>query len=198
MARTLRIGGGAGFTGDRIGPAVDLVERGELDYLVLECLAERTIALGQQRRLQDPTTGYDQRLDSWVRALAPALSRHPTRLVSNFGSANPAAAGERIRDLCGDLDVAVLLGDDVLGQIDPGAPAHEDGRPLEEHGEIVSANAYLGADALLGALATGARVVVTGRVADPSLFVAPLADAFDWDLSDWNLISTRRGPSPRR
>jgi hypothetical protein len=55
MARTLRVGGGAGFAWDQIGPAVDLVERGELDYLVLECLAERTIALGQQRRLQDPT-----------------------------------------------------------------------------------------------------------------------------------------------
>ena len=123
MGGTLRIGGGAGFAGDRIEPAVDLVERGELDYLVLECLAERTIALGQQRRLQDPTAGYDQRLDSWIRALAPALGRHPTRLVSNFGSANPAAAGERIRELCDDLgaplDVAVLLGDDVLGRIDP-------------------------------------------------------------------------------
>ena len=192
MAGALRIGGGAGFAGDRIGPAVDLVERGELDFLVLECLAERTIALGHQRRLQDPTAGYDQRLDSWIRALAPALSRHGTRLVSNFGSANPAAAGQRIRDLCDDLgvalDVAVLLGDDVLGQIDPRAPAHEDGRPLEEHGELVSANAYLGADALLAALRTGARVVVTGRVADPSLFVAPLADAFDWDLGDWDLI----------
>jgi hypothetical protein len=78
--------------------------------------------------------------------------------------------------------VAVVTGDDVLDRVDLDAPAWETGRPLRSHGEIVSANAYLGADALLPALA--ADVVITGRVADPSLFVAPLAGRLGWDLDD--------------
>jgi hypothetical protein len=184
----LRIGAGAGFAGDRIAPAVELAERGALDWLVLECLAERTIALGQQRRLRDPALGYEERLDAWIEALGPALAERPVRLMTNFGAANPEAAGVRIRELC-DLDVAVLTGDDVLDRIDPRAPADEDGLALEEHGALVSANAYLGVAALLGAVATGAQVVVTGRVADPSLFLAPLVARFGWGLADWDLLA---------
>jgi hypothetical protein len=192
----VRIGCGAGFAGDRIEPAVDLVRRGELDYLVMECLGERTIAIGQLSRMRDPEAGYDGLLDRRARALLPDLVATNTRLVTNFGSANPLAAGRRLVEIAAELgvaddaDVAVVTGDDVLDRLDLSSPAWEDGLPLAEHGDIVSAHAYIGADALLPGLATGARVVVAGRVADPSLSVAPLVHEFGWPFDDWGAMAT--------
>ncbi|WP_158847588.1 acyclic terpene utilization AtuA family protein [Saccharothrix deserti] len=184
--RTTRIGCGAGFSGDRIEPAEDLLRRGDLADLVLECLGERTVAQGQRRRLADPSLGYETRLPSRFTRLLPLAFRHGVRVVTNMGAANPLAAGRLTRTLLDSLGlggtVAVVTGDDVLAAVDLDAPAWETGRPLRSHGEIVSANAYLGADAVLPAL--GADVVITGRVADPSLFVAPVADRLGWDLSD--------------
>ena len=185
---TVRIGCGAGFAGDRLEPAVDLVDRGRLDDIVLECLAERTIALGQQRRLADPATGYDPRLVARFSRLLPLAVERGVRVLTNMGAANPLAAGNVTRELLdaagSTARVAVVTGDHVLDGLDLDAPALEDGRPLREHGELVSANAYLGADALLPALDAGAQVVITGRVADPSLFLAPLTHRFRADLDD--------------
>jgi hypothetical protein len=189
----MRIGSGAGFAGDRLEPAVDLAARAGLDDLVLECLAERTIALGQQRRLRDPALGYDPRLRSRFEPLLPVAAAHGVRVVTNMGAANPLAAGAVTRDLLAELGlrgkIAVVTGDDVLDRLDLRLPALEDGVPLVEHGAVVSANAYLGAGALLPALDTGANVVLTGRVADPSLFVAPLAHRLGWELDDWPRIA---------
>lgn len=91
----LRLGAGAGFQGDRIAPAVDLAERGKLDYLIFECLGERTIALAQQARSADPTKGYDPLLERRMRAVLPACVRNGTRIVTNMGAANPRAAAEK-------------------------------------------------------------------------------------------------------
>lgn len=184
----MRIGAGAGFAGDRIEPAVRLAEHGGLTDLVLECLAERTIALGQQRRLADPRAGYDPMLRARLAPLLPVALRRGVRVLTNMGAANPLAAGREVRALLDESGlggrVAVLTGDDVLDRLDLSAPALEDGRPLGEHGEVISANAYLGAGALLPALESGAQVVLTGRVADPALFLAPIADRLGWDLAD--------------
>ncbi|UQS24311.1 DUF1446 domain-containing protein [Amycolatopsis thermalba] len=184
----VRIGGGAGFAGDRFEPAEALARDGDLADLVLECLAERTIALGQQRRLADPSAGYDPRLVARFERLLPITAARGVRVITNMGAANPLAAGRVTADLADrlglGLGVAVLTGDDVLDRIDPAAPALETGRPLAAHGELVSANAYLGAEQILPALDTGAQVVLTGRVADPSLFTAPLAQRLGWDLRD--------------
>jgi len=193
MTKTVRLGGGAGFAGDRLDAPVDLAERGELDYLVLECLAERTIALAQLRRRRDPATGYDSRLHERVESLLPSLARRGVRLVSNFGAANPLAAADAIVDIARrmklPLKVAAVTGDDVLDALDLSAPTMETGAPLSSFGPVVSANAYLGAEALLPALATGADVVVAGRVADPSLFVAPLMHEFGWSLDDCDRLA---------
>ena len=188
MLDSVRIGSGAGFAGDRIQPAVDLVREGALDDLVLECLAERTIALAQQRRRADPSTGYDGRAAQWLRALLPVALDRGTRIVSNLGAANPLGAGRLAIDIAREIGlsckVAVVTGDEVLDALDLDSPCLEDGRPLNARGPVISANAYLGADAITPGLATGADVVLTGRVADPSLFLAPLADRLGWDLSD--------------
>jgi Acyclic terpene utilisation family protein AtuA len=193
MAATLRIGSGAGFSGDRLEPAVELLERGHLDVLALECLAERTIALAQLRRRKDPTLGYDPRLARRIEPLLPSLRKQGVRLLSNLGAANPLGAGDAIVALARKagvvVKVAVVTGDDVLDRIDPDERSLEGGLPLRSYGPLVSANAYLGTDALLPALATGADVVVTGRVADPSLFVAPIAQHYGIALDDWDRLA---------
>jgi acyclic terpene utilization AtuA family protein len=188
MSASVRIGSGAGFAGDRLEPAVELADRAGLADIVLECLAERTIALGQQRRLADPDAGYDPRLVARFQRLLPVAMARGVRVITNMGAANPLAAGRVTRDLLARLGstarVGVVTGDDVLARLDLDTPALEDGRPLRAHGEVVAANAYLGADAVVPALEAGVDVVVTGRVADPSLFLAPLAQRFGRDLGD--------------
>ena len=189
----LRIGGGAGFSGDRFEPAVVLAEQGDLDYLALECLAERTIALAQLRKQRNPAEGYDPLMKRRVEMLLPIIKCKGIKLVSNFGAANPLAAADAIvaiaRQQGLSIKVAVVTGDDVLDRISADYIVLETGRPVSELGELISANAYLGADALLPALASGADVVVAGRVADPSLFVAPIAHHFGWSTSELHRIA---------
>jgi hypothetical protein len=169
---------------------VILASQGELDYLGLECLAERTIALAQLRKLADPSAGYDPLLEKRLGALLPICVRNGVRIVTNMGAANPLAAGKKILSLAKSLQlkitVAVVSGDDVLSLLEPSMKTIEArGAPLCDYGQLVSANAYFGAEEILPALATGANVVITGRVADPSLFVAPLVHEFGWKLDDW-------------
>ncbi len=194
MLKTVRLGSGAGFAGDRIDAAVDLVRHGQLDDLILECLAERTIALAQLRRSSDSASGYDPLAEQRFRALLPETLPRGTRIISNLGAANPRMAGRLAIRIANELGlrcrVAVVTGDDVLDRIDPDTPALENGKPLSAHGPIISANAYLGADSLLEGLAAGADVVITGRVADPSLFVAPMIDRFGWSPDDKGLMAT--------
>lgn len=191
-----RIGSGAGYAGDRIDPAQALAEHGQLQALVFECLAERTIALAQLRRSRDPSHGYDPLLAERLRAVLPACLRQGTTILSNMGAANPLAAGAAALAVGRELGlprlrVAVVTGDDVLPWVRQHNPPLLDalaGGPAcaADLGErLVSANAYLGADALLPALATGADVVLTGRVADPALFLAPLMHHFGWAADDW-------------
>ncbi len=192
QAHFLRIGCGAGFSGDRIDPAVVLLEEAKLDYLVLECLAERTIALAQKRKIADPSKGYDPLLEKRVRSLMPLLKKNNTRLISNMGAANPVAAAEKIASIAKELGikikVAAVTGDDVFDRLSKGEIALETNEPLHQAGKLISANAYLGADALLPALQSDAAIIITGRVADPSLFVAPAVHEFGWDMNDYNLI----------
>lgn len=185
----LRIGCGAGFANDRIDAAVALAERVDLDYLALECLGERTVAFAQLRKLGNPKHGYDALLERRMEALLPILARKGTRLISNMGGANPLGAAEATvavaRRLGLKLKVAAVTGDDVLDRLDRSAPTMETEAHLSDIPEIVSANAYVGVEALLPALRSEAQVVLAGRVADPSLFLAPMVHRFGWALDDW-------------
>jgi hypothetical protein len=194
----LRIGAGSSFADDRIAPAADLAERGGLDYLVFECLAERTVARENQSRRKDPEKGYTPRLLDRIGAVLPACVRNGVRIVSNMGAANPPAAARLVHRHAREqglegVDCAVLLGDDVTERVrrQPGLALMESGAPLESLlPKMVSANAYLGADAVCRALATGARIVLTGRVADPSLFLAPAIHHFGWAYDDWPQLAS--------
>ena len=190
--KPFRIGSGAGYSGDRIDPAQDLAERGQLDALVFECLAERTIALAQLRRSADPQLGYDPLLKERMRAVLPACHAQGVTIITNMGAANPLAAGHAVLDVARELGlaalkVAVVEGDDVLQWMrDHDVPLMESDQTVRcLDGNLISANAYLGADALLPALRSGADVVIAGRVADPSLFLAPLMHHFGWAADDW-------------
>jgi hypothetical protein len=187
-ADVLRIGSGAGFAGDRLEPAVILAERGGLQYLGLECLAERTIALAQLRKLKEPGEGYDVLLARRMELLLPVIKKKGVRLITNMGAANPVAAADLIVEIARrrklDIKVAAVTGDDVLKLMRPTDRVLETGGPLSAYKWLVSANAYLGVDALLPALATGADIIITGRVADPSLFLAPAAYEYGWQPDD--------------
>jgi hypothetical protein len=192
MKEKIRIGCGAGFSGDRLEPGLILTEKGKLDYLVLECLAERTIALAQKRKQQDPNAGYDVLLERRIESLLPLLLQHKTRLITNMGAANPLAGAKKILEIANKLGlkvkVAVVLGDDVFDQLSGQELSMEGHKPLNSYGKLVSANAYLGVDAILPALATDAHIILTGRVADPSLFLAPMIHELGWDKENADLM----------
>lgn len=168
------IGGGAGFAGDRVEPAVALAASGQVDAVVLECLAERTLVPGLRARRTNPDAGADPRLRRRLTPLLPAAKANGCRIISNLGAANPAAAARQIATLAGELGckgmrVAGVLGDDVLHLRDEIAWE----RPVD--GDLLGAHAYLGTGGLIEAVEGGADVVVTGRVADSALFAAELA-----------------------
>lgn len=190
MNRTIRIGAGAGFAGDRIEPAIELVEHGDLDFLVFECLAERTIALAQAARRADAAAGFDPLLLNRMRRVLPAAHARGVRIVTNAGAANPIAAATAVAALARDmgitrLNVAAVTGDDVLDYIvTHDLPLIDRAGRTGDLAGVISASAYLGAEPIMDALAQGADVVITGRVGDPALFLGPLAHAFGWSLDD--------------
>lgn len=195
--RAVRIGAGASFADDRIAPAVELAERGELDYLAFECLAERTVARENQSRLKNPKLGYTPRLMDRMSVVLPVALRNGVKIITNMGAANPIAAVELVHDFAqkegvGPLHSAVVLGDDITDLLrkQPGLRLMESGAPLEELlPRMVSANAYLGADVIVRGLATGAQLVVTGRVADPSLYLAAAMHHYGWSYDDLERIA---------
>src|ERR1700739_4735542 len=174
--RTIRIGSGAGSSGDRIEPAVELAEKGDIDYLVFECLGERTVALAQQARLKNPDAGYDPLLEERMRAVLPLCAAKGIKIVTNMGAANPEAAAKKTAEIARALGlpalkIAAVVGDDVLDACKQGdLPILEFPGSIKKLGNrIVSANAYLGAEPIVQALSAGADIVITGRASDPAL-----------------------------
>jgi Acyclic terpene utilisation family protein AtuA len=193
--KTIRIGAGAGYSGDRIEPAVDLAERGALSDLVFECLAERTIALAQQARRSDPDAGYDPLLADRFNAVLRPCAANGVKIITNMGAANPSGAAHAVTRIAREmglpgLKIAAVSGDDVMETVrSRDLPLVEtQGRVGDVADRMVSANAYLGAGPIVEALAGGADVVVTGRVSDPALFLAPLMHEFEWAADDWDRL----------
>ena len=193
--RTIRIGSGAGYSGDRIEPAIELAEKGDIQYLVFECLGERTVALAQQARMKNPDSGYDPLLEERMRAVLPLCAAKGIKIVTNMGAANPEAAARKTADIARSLGlsalkIAAIVGDDVLDACKDGdLPIMEfDGTIRQLGNRLLSANAYLGAEPMAQALTAGADIVITGRASDPALFLAPMIHAFGWAMDDWNLL----------
>ncbi|SDQ97512.1 acyclic terpene utilization AtuA family protein [Flagellimonas zhangzhouensis] len=195
MKNKIRIGSGAGYSGDRIDPAVELIKKGNLDYIVFECLAERTIALAQLQKMQNSTLGYDPLLEERMKACLPDCVSNNVKLISNMGAANPIAAAKKTVEIAqnlglSNLKIAAVFGDDVKSMLDFESQTFlESGDSIavvEE--QIISANAYVGVEGILTALKEGADIILTGRVADPALFLAPIIHEFGWTLDDYPLL----------
>lgn len=188
---SVRIGVGAGFAGDRLQPAELLANHGNLDALVFECLAERTIALAQQNKANGKSQGFDQKLIERLRGTLPGLLAGGGLAVTNGGAANPVGAALAVAAATQDLTkrpiaVAAVTGDDVLAELDIDASmVLETGESLAKYRDrIVSANAYLGASGVIEAAATGADVIITGRTSDAALFSGALSAKLGWSIED--------------
>ncbi len=198
---TVGIAALAGYSGDRIGPAVDVLRNGDVNYGVFECLAERTIALAQRERLKDPKLGYDPLLVRRMEAVIPICERKGIKIITNMGAANPVAAANVVRAIVSGLGikgmkVSVVLGDDIFDKLDNYADTRltDDATPGMKDAAVrdlpskISANAYLGAEGIVKALEGGADIVITGRVADSSLFLAIPMFEFGWHSTDYGLL----------
>ncbi len=191
--KNIRIGCGSGCCKDRIEPSEDMLQYGNLDYLVFETLSESSFSANQLHKYDHPDEGYNEMLEDRMRRILPLAYEKGTKIITNMGSANPTAAFEKVTKLACELGlnglrIAMIQGDDLLDKIDhfdrwksvqnPDIPVDE----LKDR--IIYANVYLGAHPIREALEQGADVVITGRVADPSLFVGPLMYEFGWSQND--------------
>jgi hypothetical protein len=201
--RTLRIGNGSAYWGDMLDPAVELAERGNLDYLGLDHLAELTLAILQRMKAKNPNDGYIPDLIPWTETLLPLTRAHGVRMITNAGGANPEAGGRRVVELArrlgfDGLRVGIVAGDSIFDSLDVLA---RDGVTFTnmdtgEEGlgrirqDIVAANAYIGSDQVVQALQGGADIVVTGRISDSALTVAPIMHEFGWTGAEgrWDRI----------
>ncbi len=195
--KELAVGAGAGFSGDRVDAAAPvvktLIERGGPAAIIFEMLAERTLAFAQLERRRDPSKGYEPAIELQVRPILADCIAHGIPIVSNFGAANPRGAAARLQAIAKDLGlpapkIAVVEGDDLSDAKGAGivakyiAPEFA-GRPF------ASANVYQGALEIAEALRKGAQVVVTGRVADPSLVLGPALAHYGWSMTDWDALA---------
>jgi hypothetical protein len=196
----VRVAGGQGFYGDTPA-AVDALLAEGVDYLCLEALAELTLAILQKDRQRDETRGYTRDLPAYLSRALPFVADGRTKIVTNAGGINPAAAARAAIDTARSLGIsgikiATVLGDDLMPRI---AELRRDGVTFEhlDTGDPFDAmpapplfaSAYLGARPIADALAQGADIVITGRVADASLFLAPLAYEHGWAWDDWDRLA---------
>lgn len=202
MSTSIRIGNGCGFWGDNLDAPILLASQGRLDYLTLEYLAELTMSILAAQKQRDPEAGFASDFIDVLRRLVPILCDQPQlRIVTNAGGMNPTACARkarRILDEAGLLErrIGIVLGDDILPELPELMQAGHELRHLDT-GEplaplldrVVSANVYLGAAPIVEALQQGASVVITGRVADASLTVAPAVFEFGWSWDDWDRLA---------
>ena len=202
MHDIVRIASGQGFWGDWLEAPVRQVEGGEIDYLMMDYLAEVTMSIMQKQRSRDPNLGYAKDFVPLMRRLLPSLVQKRVRVTANAGGVNPRACADAVlaeaRDLglAGKVKLGVVTGDDILERLDELLAAGHSLRnmdtdaPLETILDSVqSANAYLGAWPLVEGLRAGADILITGRVTDTGLTLAPLIHEFGWVDDDWDRLA---------
>jgi hypothetical protein len=192
MTKTVRIGAGLGFYGDSWEPVAASVERGGVQYIASDHLAELTLAILQKDRQRDASLGHARDMLPMLVKLWPLMRERGVKFVCNAGGLNPRGAADVLRVAFATRGwkarIGVVSGDDVLEMLqsdDAGFPHLFNGRAVGDvRDRLVFANAYLGARPIVDALRQGADIVITGRVADAALFLAPLVHEFGWALED--------------
>jgi hypothetical protein len=203
MTRPVRIGNAHGFWGDRIEAAAEmLAAEPDLDYITFDFLAEVSMSILALQQSRRPETGWPRDVLDVIRSLTPYWRNGGRcRMIANAGGLNPQACAQACQQIlveagCGDRTIAIVHGDNVLDRLRNSASDNplfrnlDTGEPLGRISDrLVTANAYLGAKPIADALAAGADIVITGRVADPSLTVGPCAFHHGWDWTDWNRLA---------
>ncbi|NIM51544.1 MAG: acyclic terpene utilization AtuA family protein [Gemmatimonadales bacterium] len=202
MTRAVRIASGQGFWGDWLEAPIRQVQAGPIDYLMMDYLAEVTMSIMQKQRARDPAVGYAKDFVPLMKRLLPELIERGVRVTSNAGGVNPEACAEAVVETARDLGlggrvkIGVVTGDDILAQLDALVErGHQltnldTGDPLHTvRDKVQSANVYLGAWPVVEALRRGADVVITGRVTDTGLTLAPILNEFGWAVDDWDRIA---------
>ena len=193
--KIVRIGGASAFFGDASVATPQLLEGGELDYIIYDYLAEVTMSVLARIRAKNPQAGYADHFVSVIMAENMAeMARRKVKVVANAGGVNPLACRAALQQLAAslglELKIAAVTGDDVFEHVRKGDFAIDEGaKPVSSLGRrLVSANAYLGATPIVEALAGGADIVITGRVSDPALFLAPQIHELGWAMDDWTRL----------
>ncbi|MCR4341079.1 MAG: DUF1446 domain-containing protein [Gemmatimonadaceae bacterium] len=202
MKQIVRVAAGQGFWGDDLDAPRRQAEGGEIDYLMLDYLAEVTMSILQKQKERDPAMGYARDFVDAIESVLSAITERGVRVIANAGGVNlPACAAAvlemaKARGAAGKLKVGVVTGDDLLPRIDELISAgHElanmdTGEPLSKvRGDVIAANAYIGSEPIVEALARGASVVITGRSTDTALTMAPLRHEFGWAADDWDKLA---------
>ena len=198
----VRVASGQGFWGDWLEAPRRQVEGGDVDYLMLDYLAEVTMSILQKQKERDPNMGYARDFVGAVESVLPAIARRGVRVIANAGGVNPPACAAAIRAVAqkhgvsGDVRIGVVTGDDLLPRLDDliagGHPLAnmETGDALSTvRDRVLSANAYIGSTPIVEALGKGANVVITGRSTDTALTMAPLRHEFQWAADDWDKLA---------
>jgi len=199
---TVRIAAGQGFWGDWLEAPYRQVTGGPVDYLMMDYLAEVTMSILQKQKARDPSLGYATDFIPLLERILPIVAERRIKVTANAGGVNPRGCAQAVAEtarrlrLGGKLRIGVVTGDDLLGRLDGLlARGHElrnldTGRPLSDvRDRVLSANAYLGASPVVEALRGGADIVVTGRVTDTGLTLAPMMHAFGWQPDAWDLLA---------
>ena len=199
---TVRIAAGQGFWGDWLEAPYRQVTGGPVDYLMMDYLAEVTMSILQKQKARDPSLGYATDFIPLLERILPIVAERRIKVTANAGGVNPRGCAQAVTEtarrlrLGGKLRIGVVTGDDLLGRLDGLlARGHElrnldTGRPLSDvRDRVLSANAYLGASPVVEALRGGADIVVTGRVTDTGLTLAPMMHAFGWQPDAWDLLA---------
>ncbi|MCX7929930.1 MAG: DUF1446 domain-containing protein [Chlorobi bacterium] len=201
MKSIVRIASGQGFWGDLLSAPLQQVRRGPIDYLVMDYLAEVTMSILQKQRQRNPQWGYARDFVDVMSEILDDVIAKNIRVITNAGGVNPKGAAEAVLDLArkrgvSGLRIGVITGDDILPRIDEllaaGYPLQhmETGVPLSAvRDRLLSANVYLGARVVVEALEQGANVVITGRVTDTGLTLAPMVFEFGWGWEDWDKLA---------
>ncbi|MCS6807711.1 MAG: acyclic terpene utilization AtuA family protein [Bacteroidota bacterium] len=201
MKSHIRIASGQGFWGDLLSAPLVQVQKGAIDYLVMDYLAEVTMSILQKQKRKNPALGYARDLVEICEEILPFLVERNIKLITNGGGVNPLAARDAIFAVARKigimgLRVGVVLGDDILDRIDNlVAQGHElrhmeTGQPIATiQDKLLSANVYLGAAPIVEALQRGADIVITGRTTDTGLTLAPMMYEFGWKSDDWDKLS---------
>jgi len=201
VKKSIRIASGQGFWGDLPNAPINQVRKGPIDYLVMDYLAEVTMSIMQKQKMRNSDYGYARDFVDVVSEVLPDIAEKGIKVISNAGGVNPKACKDKILEAIDeqgfdDITVAVVDGDNILDSLDDlindghQLANMETGRPVSEiKDKLLSANVYFGCRPIVEALNKGADIVVTGRVTDTGLTLAPMVHEFDWSFDDYDKMS---------